>query len=177
MVFLAFTLWILFIPFRLLIQSEKNIYVFHLPGILKFSLQKINDNWKMQIRLLFFNIKNKTQKKKSDRKKKTNKKSRKFNALTDTKGIIILIKKIIKTLKIKRFKVEIDTGNYTANALLIPVIPLTGLNYNQVNINFNNHNNIDLQINGQLFYLALYGIIFYIKKKIIIKNYSYGSKF
>ncbi|WP_372794506.1 hypothetical protein [Lutibacter sp.] len=79
-----------------------------------------------------------TEKKKIVKNNKTNKK------IDFKKGL-----QILKSFKIKRFNLEIDTGDYTLNAKLYPVFVFLNYNLGHFKVNFEDRNQLVLHLQNR----------------------------
>ena len=56
--------------------------------------------------------------------------------------------RVIRSFKVRRFHLDIDTDNYTTNALLYPALTIAKAD---INVNFNGVNELDLEIENRAF--------------------------
>ena len=56
--------------------------------------------------------------------------------------------RILKSFRVRRFRVEIDTDDYVLNAYLFPVFHL--LSRGRLQINFNGRNDIQIEITNRI---------------------------
>lgn len=61
--------------------------------------------------------------------------------------------KLLKSFRVKSFRLELDTGNPVLNAKLYPLLFLPGLRTWDVGINFLGHNHVSLQIVNRPIYI------------------------
>ena len=151
---LLFIAWILFVPFRFYVDTTINQYYFEWLGLIRVNF--IPDEVeiffiKIKIPFYHFNIypirkliveelekkeKNTEREKESceEPEKKKRKKIRRINK-KEVKKLKLFSKlgwKVFKTLRLKKFDVDIDTGDVIHNAWLIPVF----VQFNGRNVNF-----------------------------------------
>jgi hypothetical protein len=146
---LSLILWLLFTTISIEIDSKANIYKISFGAFISTSFEETDGKYVIHIHLFFgydFFINPlsfKSRKKKLD-KKKAQKKINPFK-------ITSLIRKVIASFELKLFEAEFDTGDYTMNALLIPVF--LQLNYlkHPVNVNFEDRNSIHIILENRAF--------------------------
>jgi len=136
-------------PMVLYIDTAKNNYYLQLKGLAKANL--LTDETeiiKVKLKVLFFNFyiypfkPKKTSVKVKKTKKKTAKKSAKQIGI---KKII----KLIKTFKVKQFRMDVDTGDYIANAKLYPLFTLLNYKYGGFHVNFEDRNTMLLSLENR----------------------------
>lgn len=143
--------YILLAPIILSIDTYKNDYSIQLKGLAKASIEPHKDELlKVKIRVLFFKFyfnpidayfkhqKNKALKP----KKKTNRKS--SRQLNFKKGL-----QVLKTCKIKRFVMNLDTGNVITNAKLYPIFSFLNYYVGGFNINFQGQNYLSVRLQNR----------------------------
>ena len=74
---------------------------------------------------------------------KTKRKQKKFSRKHLDMGL-----RVIKSFKVRRFHMDIDTDDYTTNALLYPALTLAPAD---INVNFNGVNELDLEVENRAF--------------------------
>jgi len=131
-----FLLYLLWMPIILFIDTSSNQYFVQLKGLTKISVEKhIKEIVRIRMRVLFMNFyyyplrkRTKETSKKLDSKPTKNlKKRRSYSFKT--------IYRLLRSFKIKRFFVDVDTGDFVTNAKLIPLFTL--LNYTIANFKVN----------------------------------------
>ncbi len=139
--------YLLLAPIRLVVNTDRNQYYVEQKGLVKAQIAPDEkDILKIKMKVLFFKFniyplrKNKTSK---IRKKQVKTKSTK--RYLNFKKVI----RVIKSFKIKRFHLYIDTGDCISNAKLYPVFAL--LNYFNVDckVNFTGRNSLILAIENR----------------------------
>ncbi len=136
----------LLVPIDLFINTNTNQYYVQIRGFAKVSIEKDNvEIIRIKLRMFFMNfylypLKYKwlTEKKKIAKKHKI---KRKFGL---KKGL-----QIFKSFKIKRFNLEIDTGDYTLNAKLYPVFVFLNYNVGHFKVNFEDRNQLVLHLQNR----------------------------
>ena len=146
-VILLIIVYLLFVPIVLFIDTEQNIYYLQLKGLAKASLQSDEiEILKIKLKLLFFNFyvfpfKPKTTSAKVQKNKTIKKKSKK----KEFKKVL----KVVKTFKVKQFKIDIDTGDCIFNAKLYPLFAMLNYKYGGFHVNFQNKNALLLVIENR----------------------------
>lgn len=144
---LCLLLYILFLPIDILIDTSKNEYCVKL-GVLARAMIEGDDNYLFRIqvrtffvRFFFYPLKKRPRKKKE--KKSVKKKVRmKWSYL----GTAV---RLLKSFEVKRFGMDLDTGNCITNAKLYPLFAFFNYRGGNFNINFRNENRLDLHIQNR----------------------------
>jgi len=167
-------IWALFVPFNITVNTIHGYYKVYIPGLIGVRMVKKNERLILKGHFLFFRFNlNKTGKKES--KKMKEKKSRRILPVKNIPALFKesfhTIRKILGSMKMKRFNLEIDTGDFPLNAQLYPLAVEANNRECNIMVNFENRNNLDMIISGQVFIIMFYGLRFYIKTKyLFIKN-------
>jgi hypothetical protein len=152
-------------PIILFIDTNTNEYYVQLKGLAKASLEPIKiELLRVKLNVLFmtfyfYPLKYKWIKKKKKAKKPFNKQLISFNKIT----------RIIKSFKVKRFLLKIDTGDPIINAKLYPIFSLLNYSVGNFNVNFKNKNQLALHLENRPIDL--------IKSFINLKHKNYGITF
>ncbi len=146
---ILFILYLLLAPIRLIINTDKNQYFVEQKGLLKANLEADEKEvFKIRLKVLFFNFNFYPLKKKTSSPSK--KKLIKPTAKRSKRSVKFKkVVRIIKTFKIKRFYLNLDTGDCISNAKLYPAFAL--LNYFNMNchVNFIGRNSLVLAIENR----------------------------
>jgi len=146
--FLLLLVSLLLVPIIICIDTASDEYYFELQGLIKVNIEKHETEiFRIRLHVLFMTFyMYPLKKKKLNKQKKENKK-----LVTKPKTHITFNRffKILKTFKIKRFFINIDTGNCILNAKLYPLFAL--LNYYTGNfyINFQGRNQLVLLVKNR----------------------------
>lgn len=152
---LAVIIGILFLPLTFIADSEDKEYSVSIPVFFKIWITGMNVIEEgIFVRIFFFRyrinplVSGKTKKIKN---KPTQNRNRKPTKIAEP---FLLVRKIFRRFKIKRFYANIDTGDFPLNAQLIPVA--NTLNNEKINlqINFEDQNQVDIKIITRLGLLA-----------------------
>lgn len=145
LLFLLIVLYVLFVPIILYIDTATNQYFFQLKGLAKATIETDKKEIiiiKLRLLLFHFNfypLKRKTIKK----SKKTVKKKRNIRMTFTT------LLRIVRSFKIKQFKIDIDTGDYITNAQLYPIAALLNYSKHAFYINFSGNTNMLLFVKNR----------------------------
>ena len=146
--FLLFIIYLLIIPMVLCIDTTSNKYYVQLKGLAKASIEKhekelLRINVKVAfLHFYFYPLREIGISKKKKIKIKNIKKSRKLIGLK--KSIPIL-----KSFKVKKILIDIDTGNYILNAKLFPLFGFLNYKTGNFNINFEGRNRMVLYMQNR----------------------------
>lgn len=136
---ISLILGLLFLPIIICIDTTSNQYYLQLKGVFKIDFEKHEKEiFRIRINILFFNfyfypLKTKHFKKAKNTNKLKLEKQKKhipFNKII----------RVIKTFKIKKILINIDTGNCILNAKLYPFFVFLNYNNGHYSINFQNQN-------------------------------------
>jgi hypothetical protein len=145
LVLLALLFYLLLAPISLFIDTSTNSYYIQQKGIVKASImgdKKEVFNVKLNVFFLkfyFYPLREKKGKSKPKIRTKNKSKKRKFLSF---KARL----KLLKSFKVKKFLMDVDTGDCIINAKLYPVFALLNYKIGGFNINFQNRNQLVLYI-------------------------------
>lgn len=143
----------LLIPIILFIDTATNQYYIHLKGLAKVSIEGHKEELiKIKLKIFFLNFyfyplrgKINSGKKKKHQKKDIKKSSKKINIKTGLR--------VLKSFKVKRLFLDIDTGNCIINAKLYPLFAFLNYKIGDFNINFEGRNKMMLYIQNRPLYI------------------------
>ena len=142
----SIVIYLLFARLSLFIDTSTNRYFVELQGICRINAESDETEiLKLRLHIFFLDFNFyplRPDKKKKIKPKKKKKKSR--FSLTLKKAY-----RLIKTFKIKRFYLDVDTGDCITNAKLYPVFSLLNYRKGHFNINFNGRNKLVLHIQNR----------------------------
>ena len=143
-IFLIF-IYLLFAPIIVHVNTIDNSYYFQYSGLMKASVIADKDELikiKLSVFFMSFDFYPLRKKKKSKELKETTasarKKSRRMSFRT---GFSLL-----KSFKVRRLFINIDTGDCIKNAKIYPVFALLNYRYGGFNVNFENKNQLILEL-------------------------------
>jgi hypothetical protein len=145
---LLLILYLLFVPLDIVINSAKNQYFIRIWGLAKVALEghekeflriKLNT---LFTRFYFYPLR----KKKKEQKKKVEAKSRKMRNFKSNfkRGL-----QVIKSFKVKKLILDIDTGNCIQNAKLYPAFALLNHHVGTFQVNFEGRVNMVLHLQSR----------------------------
>ena len=147
-------LYVLFAPFYIEINSAEKIYQFRFHRLAVASFNLTNSSLLLDIKILFWRKRldlfseNKTE----STKKKQNKQVKKRNIGSFN---FKKLKALLKSFKVNRCDINIDTGNMQLNGMLFPLAYLVSRYFKKnIKINFMNKNSIILEIENNLAKMA-----------------------
>jgi hypothetical protein len=142
LVLILVLLYVLFVPIIIVLNTESNEYYVQLKGLAKAHLEA-HDKEILQIRLhtlfrdfYFYPLQKKTKKVKKIEEKKSHKRKKKFRLRT--------FFNVLRSFKVKRFNLDLDTGDYVRNAQLYPISTFLQYRSGAVKINFEGRNRMEL---------------------------------
>ena len=166
-VLLLLLLSILLAPIVLNIDTIKNEYYVRVKGLVKASLEPHETEiFRIRVHTFFMNFYvYPLQKKKKKKVKPKEKGIKKFRKKANLSKII----RLIRTFKIKRLFLDLDTGDFVWNAKLFPVFVFLNNQIGGMSINFQGRTNLVLQIENKLIYI--------LKELLTRKKLNYGFTF
>lgn len=147
---LVLIVYLLLAPVIVWIDTLSNEYYVRIPGVVKMAVESHEKELiRLQLRVFFLNfyfypLKWKKKKKKKDeikefKPKKDKKKKKKRMSL----GKMV---RLMRTFRVQRFYLNIDTGDYALNAKLYPVFYLLNQTKGHFAVNFEDRNQLSLVI-------------------------------
>jgi len=150
--FLLLILYFLFIPIIIFIDTATNQYYIQLKGLAKASVEKhLEELIRIKLKVVFFDFYFYPLRKKSPVKakklvKKSSVKKRKQIGLKK-------IFRMLRSFKVKRFLIDIDTGDCMTNAKLYPIYGLLNYGIGTFNINYESRNRMVLYMENRPIYI------------------------
>jgi hypothetical protein len=150
--FVLLFFYLLLVPIVIYVNTNTNKYYISIVGLAKATIEKI-ENELFRIKIQFIYKKLYYYPLKSNRIKtqtNSNNKKREISAsINDMKTIF----KIVKTFKIKKIRVCLDTGDCILNAKMYPILALLNYKFGNCNINFENRNYLVLYMQSRPIYI------------------------
>jgi len=141
-------LYILFVPIVLCIDSTTNQYYVRAKGLAKASIENHDEELlRINLKVAFLHFyffplrKIGIKKRKSIKEKNTGKRHKRI-------GIRTLLR-MLKSFKVKRLYLDIDTGNYILNARLYSMVGILNYTIGSFNINFEGRNQMALHMQNR----------------------------
>lgn len=146
-------LYFLFMPVVLCIDTIKNQYYVHLKGLAKACIEGDKEKvLKISVKVLFCNFQffpltkhTMASKNKNSQKSKSKKNKKKFPIST--------VLRVLRSFKVKRFLLNIDTGHCIYNAKLYPIFALLNTKFSRFNINFDGKNQMVICLKNRPIYI------------------------
>lgn len=144
---LSIIAYLLFARVSLFIDTSTNQYFINLQGICRINAEK-DETEILKLRLHIFFLHFIFYPFRTDKKKLEIKKKKSRFSLTIKQAY-----RLIKSFKIKRFYLDLDTGDCITNAKLYPLFSLLNYKRGHFNINFNGRNKLVLHIQNRPVYI------------------------
>ncbi len=150
--FLLLILYLLFVPVELFIDTTTNEYYIQLKGLAKASVvTDAKEVLKIKLKITFFNFYFYPLKKKSPPK---NKEIGKRNEIRTMKRIGLRKSlRMLRSFKVKRILLDIDTGDWILNAKLYPFFGFLNYHVGKFDINFEGRNRLALHLVNRPIYI------------------------
>lgn len=142
-------IYLLLMPIILFIDTQTNEYYIQLRGLAKASIQADKKEvLKVKMKVLFLNFKfYPLKRKKTDTKTK---KIKKYNTKNSSKSVKFRkFIRLLKTFKIKRLFINIDTGDCISNAKLFPLFAFLNQTKGSFKVNFEGRNRMVLHMQNR----------------------------
>lgn len=150
---IATFIWLLLAPVTLVINTLESRYYLGFQGLARVNWQP--EDWSFQIKLPLYSFRvdpwksSPGKKQMPSRKSKKGNKSRRKPSLGFKKGIL-LARDIWSSFEVRVFKLEVDTGDYTMNAKLVPLMLFLSRGQNQLTTNYQGVCSLHLEIENRL---------------------------
>ncbi len=151
MMFLTLAL-LLLAPFRVYVNTASNEYYISLQGIARFSPRFQQDQWVISAKVPFYTFeiplksspeKKKEAKPKKERKKRSSRTHLRFSSL------LRLLKRLIRSFRVRKLYLDLDTGSYPLNAQLVPLFLLVKSDVISLNTNFQGVNRCEFLLTSR----------------------------
>jgi hypothetical protein len=150
-VLLSLVLYLLLIPIVLNIDTISNEYHLRVKGLAKASIEQHDTEiFRIKIRAFLTNFYVYPLKKKQPKKKPKEQQIHKYKKKLGPKKVL----RLFRTFKVKRFYMDLDTGNCITNAKLYPVFAILNYKVGAMNINFQGRNELVLRIENRMIYIV-----------------------
>ena len=124
---------ILFMPITLCIDTDKELYYLRLKGLFKMSMEADKmEVIRIRVHTVFKDFYYYPLRKKKSRKKK----SKKIKLKRKKRFSMTKILRVLKSFKLRKFNLDIDTSNCITNARLYPLFAFLNHKYGGFNINY-----------------------------------------
>ena len=149
----GFLMYLLLMPLELCIDSYRERYFLRMGVLAHIGLEKDPAELiRLHLKVLFLNFywrpSDIGSRGRSKKKKPTKNKGRNMPSMTLKQA-----RRLLKSFRVKYFRLELDTGNPVLNARLYPWVYLIGQRAGDVGINFLGRNHVSLQIVNRPIYI------------------------
>lgn len=140
--FVLLITWILLGPVIMRIDTDRNQYMFSLPGVVTAGIVHEEEHIYIRGWIFFIPVKIDPFKQRRKRKKRTKEVSKKKKSRKSRRRMARMFRKMTRAIRIKRLELDLDTDDFPLNAQLVPLFAL-----------ISNQRNIQMQVNfeGNLF--------------------------
>lgn len=148
--FVALLLWILLGPVIIFLNTGTRRYLLALPGIFKAVVVPSTDVFYIRVWIFFIPFRfNPFQGKTEKRKEKPRKPGRKWR-LKKLAGGKQIISDVVRSIRIRKLSLDIDTDDFMLNAWLVPVFSLVNSGDIQMRVNFEGTSSLLLELRTRL---------------------------
>ncbi len=146
---LGLLIYLLLMPLELYLDSYQERYYLRMGILARASVEKDPlELLRLHLKVLFMNfywrpsdLKTARKKPAKTKKVRNSRKVKKFN--------ISLVRRLLRSFKVRRFRMEIDTGDPVLNARLYPLFFLLDRQAGDIRLNFVNRNHLLLQLTNR----------------------------
>lgn len=140
LVFILILVGLLFIPINIYVDTRRNLYYAELKGLARASIEPdkievIRIRLKIPFKVFYFFPLKAWNSLKKKKKRKTEKGSKNRNRFTPK-----TILRLIRSFRVKEWKLDLDTGDCITNAKLYPLFALLNYRFGGFNINYEGRN-------------------------------------
>jgi hypothetical protein len=147
---IAFLLWILLVPVIIFLDTDTSRYHLVLPGIFKAVVVPSTDIFYIRVWIFFIPFRIRPFRGKSGkRKEKTRKPGRKWQ-LKKVTGGKQMISSMIRSIRIRKLSLDIDTDDFLLNAWLVPLFSSMNSENIQMRVNFEGSSSLLLDLRGRI---------------------------
>ncbi len=173
-VLLGLLVWLLLAPLYLYIHTGESRYEAGLTGFFKARLVNGKHGLpELKMRVLFYPFRMPLIRLGEDRKKpskaiKKQKKSKKrsWQGFRKIKLIMKISWKLVRSFRLKKFYLNVDTGNVITNAYLFPVFSVLGGKKYRLSVNYASKNELILRLENNLMTIFSHIVVQFIKHQL-----------
>jgi len=140
---LLFLLWLLLVPVIIYTNTDRNRYLLTLPGIFRAVVVPKDGLFHIRGWILFIPFKFNPFK---PRKKKERKKPRGKKKIKWRSGNIRMMRGAMRAFRVKKLEADIDTDDFTLNAWLVPAFSMVNGENIKLQVNFEGHQSLLLDL-------------------------------
>lgn len=155
---IALLLWTLIGPVTLFLNTDTSRYHLVLPGIFKAVVVPSTDVFYIRVWIFFIPFRFNPFQVKTGKRKEKPKKSRRKWGLKKLAGGKQIISDVVRSIRIRKLSLDVDTDDFMLNAWLVPVFSLVNSGDIQMRVNFEGTSSLllDLRIRlGTLLWIVI----------------------
>lgn len=155
---IALLLWTLIGPVTLFLNTDTSRYHLVLPGIFKAVVVPSTDVFYIRVWIFFIPFRFNPFQVKTGKRKEKPKKSRRKWRLKKLAGGKQIISDVVRSIRIRKLSLDVDTDDFMLNAWLVPVFSLVNSGDIQMRVNFEGTSSLllDLRIRlGTLLWIVI----------------------
>jgi len=147
---IAFFIWFLIGPVKLYLDTVSNRYHLALPGIFKAMVVPSKDLFNIRVWIFFIPFRSKPFKLKSGKRKEKSRKPKRRRQLKKFTAGKQMINRVIRSLRIRRLSLDIDTDDFLLNAWLVPLFSTMNSEHIQMRVNFEGSSSLMLDLRTRI---------------------------
>lgn len=159
---------LLWLPIRLDIDTQKQLYKAEWQGIFAFRGQPEESGWRWYFKLFFWEREWKFEKKETKKGPESPKKAPKTQKRGKSFSIrqaIGMVRQVLRAIRLEHLRVNWDTGDFVLNAWLYPVFRAASRGKRQLYINFLGEQELAIRLQTRLGLLAIAALRVFINSK------------
>jgi len=145
-----FITWILLVPVILFLHTESNRYMVSLPGIFRVAVVPSEELFHIRGRALFIPFRYHPFRQSKRKRKKEKIKTKETEKPAKPAGSIRLGIDLLRSVRIRRLYLDMDTDDFILNAWLVPVFSLVNSDHIQLKANFTGNMSLLLDLRIRL---------------------------
>ena len=148
--FSLFLLWLMLGPVIIVVDSTSNRYDLSLPGIFQARVIQAEDLFHIRGWIFFVPYRFNPFKKRKQKRKKEDTPGDKKKRFKFPPGGAGMVKDAIRTIRIRKLDLDLDTDDFLLNAWLVPVFSVINLQNTRLHVNFRGESTLLLDMRIRL---------------------------
>jgi len=173
--FFSLLLWVLFGPVIIFLKTKTNRYQLILPGIFKAVVIPSDDLFYIKGWIFFIPYRFYPFKERKRKVRRTSEQSKGRKEVKKRSGKIQIIPDLIRSFRIRKLHLDLDTEDSILNAWLIPVFSLVNTENIQMRVNFEEYSSLVLDLRTRMGTLLWIFIKSNINHSLTFKFYKNGN--
>jgi hypothetical protein len=157
---------LLWLPLEVLIDTQQEVYAAQWRGVARFRAAPGLPQWRWFLRIFFWEFEMRRGKKAAPRARAVEvRKPRRRRPRLSWRLVRALLRHGLRAVRIRRFRVDWDTGDFALNAWLYPLFRRVSAGPRQLAVNFNGQQDLAIHLRTRLGLLAWAGLQVFLSSK------------